>query len=87
MSPQNGHITSQMTITVTDFKANCLSILRDVEQTNQPVELSKQGKVRFRIIPVLEPHKAPWERLRQHGVLSAEPGESVISDGDFEANR
>ena len=76
-----------MTVTVTDFKTHCLRILRDVEQMNRPVEISKQGKVRFRIIPVLDPHKAPWERLRQRGSLSASPGESVFSDHDFEANR
>ena len=76
-----------MTITVTNFKADCLRILRSVEQTNQPIEISKQGKVRFRIIPVHAPDNAPWERLRQRGVLSADPGESVISDGEFESNR
>lgn len=76
-----------MTMSVTEFKANCLKVLREVEQTNQPVEISKQGKVRFRIISVLEPKKAPWERLRHCGVLSAEPGETVLSDADFEAQR
>ncbi|MEI8340117.1 MAG: type II toxin-antitoxin system prevent-host-death family antitoxin [Verrucomicrobiota bacterium] len=76
-----------MTITVTNFKAHCLKILREVEQTNQPVEISKQGKVRFRIIPVLAPNKAPWERLRKSGVLLGAAGASVMQAADFKAAR
>ena len=76
-----------MAIPVTSFKANCLRILREIEQTNQPVEISKQGKVRFRIIPVEAPEKAPWERLQHRGALASSAGESVFSDEDFEANR
>jgi prevent-host-death family protein len=76
-----------MTITVTDFKAHCLRILREVEQTNKPVEISKQGKVRFRLIPVQMPDKAPWMRLRSLGVLHGEPGDSVFHEKDWEAAR
>jgi len=76
-----------MTITITDFKTHCLRILREVEQTSEPVEISKQGKIRFRIVPVSAPNQPPWERLRRHGVLTMDPGESVLSHDDFEACR
>jgi prevent-host-death family protein len=76
-----------MAISITEFKTHCLQILRDVEQTRKPVEISKQGKVRFRVIPVLEPQKAPWERLRGSGTLHATAEESVLSDEDFSANQ
>jgi prevent-host-death family protein len=76
-----------MVISVTDFKSHCLRILREVEETNQPVEVSRQGRVRFRIVPVRKPDEPAWKRLRQSGILKARPGESVLSDADFEANR
>lgn len=76
-----------MTISVTEFKAHCLRILREVEQSNRPVEISKQGKVRFRIVPVREPEKAPWMRLRRHALLVADPGESVFAASDWDAAR
>jgi prevent-host-death family protein len=76
-----------MTISITDFKTHCLQILRDVEKTSKPVEISKQGRVRFRVIPVLEPQKRPWERLRGSGSLRATAEESVLSEKDFTANQ
>jgi len=76
-----------MTITVTEFKARCLKILRDVEVSGKPVDISKQGRVRFRIVPVYEPGVVPWKRLTGTGRLLATPGESVISTKDFVANQ
>ncbi|MBU3666633.1 MAG: type II toxin-antitoxin system Phd/YefM family antitoxin [Chthoniobacterales bacterium] len=76
-----------MVISVTDFKTHCLRVLREVEEKNQPVEVSRQGRVRFRIVPVRKPETPAWKRLRQSGILTARPGESVLSDSDFEANR
>jgi antitoxin (DNA-binding transcriptional repressor) of toxin-antitoxin stability system len=77
----------KMTITVTNFKTHCLKILREVEQSNKPCEISRRGKVRFRIIPVMASEKTPWERLQSHGLLHGEAGESVMKDADFEAAR
>jgi prevent-host-death family protein len=76
-----------MTISVTEFKSHCLRILREVEQSNRPVEISKRGRIRFRIVPVSEPEKAPWMRLRSHGLLAASPGESVFSEADWDSAR
>ena len=76
-----------MVISVTDFKTHCLRVLREVEETNEPVEVSRQGRVRFRIVPVRKPETPAWKRLRHSGLLKARPGESVLSDSDFEANR
>ena len=75
-----------MTISVTNFKTNCLRILRELEHSNEVVEISKQGKVRFRVISVREPEHPPWKRLQQSAFLSSKPGESVLSDEDFHAN-
>jgi prevent-host-death family protein len=76
-----------MVISVTDFKSHCLRILREVEETNRPVEVSRQGRVRFRIVPVRKPEMPAWKRLHQSGVLKARPEESVLSESDFNANQ
>lgn len=76
-----------MVISVTDFKSHCLRILREVEESNRPVEVSRQGCVRFRIVPVRKPEKPAWKRLHQSGVLKARPEESVLAESDFNANR
>ncbi len=74
-----------MTISITEFKTHCLRILRDMEHSQTPLEISKQGKIRFRVIPVNEAKKAPWARLRQSGTLHAKAEESVLMEQDFEA--
>lgn len=76
-----------MVISVTEFKTHCLRVLREVEETNRPVEVSKQGRVRFRIVPVRAPGRPAWKRLHGSGALRAAPGESVLSEKAFEASR
>ena len=49
-----------MTISITEFKHHCLEILREVESGGKPVEISKHGKIRFRVIPVKTPESKPW---------------------------
>lgn len=79
-----------MTISVTEFKAKCLQLLKEVEAGAGPVEITRHGKVVARIVPPgprSVSDKKPWERLRGSGKLLAKPGESFISQSDFEASR
>lgn len=78
-----------MTITVTEFKARCLEILRGVEETGVPVTLIRRNIVVAVIHPAHFEDSAtkPWHRLRGTATLLAAPGESVLSDEDFEALR
>ena len=81
-----------MDISVTEFKHQCLKIIRSVEETGKPVAITRRGKVVARLNPSgpapgtsrLE----PWEQLRMlGGRLLAMPAESVLRDEDFEALR
>jgi prevent-host-death family protein len=81
-----------MDISVTEFKQRCLQIIRRVEQSGQPVTITRRGKVVARLQPPVRGDDRrdlkPWERLRAlGGRLLAEPGESVLKDEDFEALR
>ena len=81
--------TSGMTITVTDFKAHCLELLRRVEEKGEALEITRHGHVVARVIAAARtPARAkPWERLRGSGLLVASAEESVLSDEDFTALR
>ena len=78
-----------MDISVTEFKAHCLDLIRSVEKSGQPVTIKRHGKVVARLTPPLVggAAAAPWERLRHIGKLLASPEESVLQADDFEANR
>jgi prevent-host-death family protein len=83
--------TSQMDISITEFKQRCLEIVRRVEKTGRPVTIRRRGKVVAQLEPSPSAEMAgmkPWEQLRAlGGQLSAKPGESVLRDEDFEALR
>ena len=81
----------KMDISVTEFKARCLDLIRKVEHGGAPVVIRRHGKaVAALAAPPTTPGsgRRPWEHLRaMGGRLLAEPGESVLRDGDFEAMR
>jgi prevent-host-death family protein len=84
--------TSEMDISVTEFRHRCLEIIRRVEKTGKPVTLTRRGKAVARlqapIASLPDARLKPWEQLRAlGGWLLARPGESVISDEEFEALR
>ena len=90
-TPQMAIYTSQMDISITEFKHRCLEIVRRVEKTGRPVTIRRRGKAVAQLEPSPSPLTAgmkPWEQLRAlGGQLKAEPGESVLRDEDFEALR
>jgi antitoxin (DNA-binding transcriptional repressor) of toxin-antitoxin stability system len=79
-----------MTISVTEFKARCLEIIRTLERNGDVVEIERRGRVVARLVPVAGDaarEARPWERLLGTGHLLAEPGESVLRADDLEAAR
>jgi prevent-host-death family protein len=79
-----------MDISVTDFKARCLELIRKVEKSGTPVTIKRRGKTVARLEPARGPQGdlKPWEQLRAlGGEVDAAPGESLLNDKDFEAMR
>jgi prevent-host-death family protein len=78
-----------MTISVTELKARCLEIIRQVERDGKVVEIARRGEVVARLLPAnaAAADAKPWEKLRGTGVLLATAEESVLEDSDFEALR
>lgn len=77
------------TVSVTEFKAHCLDMIRQVEKAGTPVDLVRRGRVVARLVPTASaPQGTPaWLRLRGCGVLTASPEISVLDEGNFEAGR
>jgi len=77
-----------MTITITEFKARCLEILRMVEETGEPVTIVKRNRAVAVVYPSLGVAENTAERrLAGTATLLASPDESVLTDQDFEALR
>jgi antitoxin (DNA-binding transcriptional repressor) of toxin-antitoxin stability system len=79
-----------MDISVTEFKARCLDLIRKVEKSGKAVTIRRRGKAVARLEPA-QPgpeEQKPWEQLRAlGGSLRAAPEESVFEDQEFEAQR
>ena len=81
---------AKMDISVSDFKARCLDLIRRVERSGEPLTIKRRGKTVARLEPArsLDQGLKPWEQLRLlGGEVRAAPGESVIKDEDFESLR
>lgn len=79
-----------MAISVTDLKHRLLQIIRQVESSAEPIDVTRRGKLVARIIPpplVAAQGARPWERQRGSGRLLAAAEESVLADSDFDALR
>ena len=78
-----------MTISVSELKARCLEVIREVEREGHVVEVVRRGKVVARILPASADaaKDKPWTRFRGSVKLLASPEESVVTDDDFEAAR
>ncbi len=79
-----------MDISVSRFRAQCLRLIRSVEQRKQPVDIKRRGKLVARLMPPRDEEQegtCAWERLRGSGTLAGPAGQSVLHDNDFEANR
>lgn len=79
---------ANIAISVTEFKAHCLDLIRQVEEGGGSLELTRQGRVVARVVPPAAPaaqESPPWLRLRGHGILRAHAEESVLDAATFDA--
>lgn len=53
-----------------EFKAKCLALLDDVQQTKQEIIVTKRGKPVARLVPIEEDKKPPlFGRMKGTGVI------------------
>jgi prevent-host-death family protein len=79
-----------MDISVTQFRAHCLELIRQVQNGGEVVEITRHGKPVARLTPPADGRSErgkPWQKLRGSGALTVEPEESVLDAGSFDALR
>lgn len=79
---------ANIAVSVTEFKAHCLDLIRQVEEGGGSLELTRQGRIVARVVPPAAPAAQalpPWLRLRGHGTLRANAEESVLNAAAFDA--
>ncbi len=79
-----------MDISVTEFKAQCLELIRKVEERGETITIRRRGRVVARLEPANggSSDGEPWERLRAlGGSASLAAKDPVWNEKDFEALR
>jgi prevent-host-death family protein len=71
------------TIAVTEFKAKCLHLLDEVQQTGEEILVLKRGKPVARV--VAERAGKPWLALRGSGAYTADPFTPAIGENHIQA--
>ena len=72
-----------MTITATEFKAKCLSLIDEVQEKGGELIISKHGRPVARLVPVGT--EKPWLALRGKGRFTGDPFAPVLDEKDIEA--
>jgi prevent-host-death family protein len=78
---QAGHIM----ITATEFKAKCLSLIDEVQETGGELVISKRGRPVARLVPAGE--DKPWLALRGKGGFTGDAFAPAVDEKDIESLR
>ena len=74
-----------MTITATEFKAKCLSLIDEVQEKGSELIISKHGRPVARLVPAGT--EKPWLVLRGKARFAGDPFAPVVDEKDVEALR
>ena len=73
---------NKMDISIAELEHNCHAVVRKVEQTGEPVAITRRGRVVARLEPALPAGSSvrgkPWERLRGRAKWLAAASETLI---------
>ena len=73
------------TISATEFKAKCLSLLDEVHDTGQPLTITKHGKAVATLVCDGESDEKPWLKLRGKGRWEGDPFAPVVDESEITA--
>lgn len=73
-----------MTITASEFKAKCLSLMEHVRKTGESISITKRGEEVARLDPPT-PKQKPWEALRGSVRVLGDIVSPILRDEDFDA--
>lgn len=73
-------------VSATEFKAKCLSLIDRVRERGEAVTITKHGRVVARLVAAGDEDDRPWLRLRALGPVEwhGDPFAPVVSEGEIE---
>ncbi len=77
------------TITATEFKTHCLSLMERVRRTGKPLLITKRGRVVAQLAPAPEPkaQEQPWRALRGSVLHMGDVLSPVVREDEIQALR
>ncbi len=77
------------TITATEFKTHCLSLMERVRRTGKPLLITKRGRVVAQLAPPPEPktQDQPWRALRGSVIRMGDVLSPVVREDEIQALR
>ncbi len=75
--------TGHMEINASHFKARCLRLIDEVDQTGEEIVILKRGRPVARVVPIRD--EKPWLGLQGSGRFVGDPFEPVIKRSEIEA--
>ena len=79
-----GDASEARTISVGKFKAKCLSLMDEVEETGVPIVVTKRGRPVSRLVPVEPARGTISGLLPEFSGLWDDPSETVIDPADMD---
>lgn len=73
-----------MKVTATEFKAKCLGLLDRVNQTDEPILITKRGTVVAQLVPPPPATKKPWLALRGSGKITGDIVSPAFTETEIE---
>ncbi len=74
-----------MKITATEFKAKSLALIDRVNESGEPIIITKRGRVVARLVADGVAEAKPWLRLRGKARWTGDPLKPAISESEVEA--
>jgi prevent-host-death family protein len=74
-----------MKITATEFKAKSLALIDQVNESGEPIFITKRGRVVARLVADGNAEAKPWLRLRGTARWMEDPLKPAISESEVES--
>lgn len=73
------------TVSASEFKAKCLSLIDRVRERGEPITITKRGRVVARLVPAGDEDDRPWLRVRGTARWLGDPFAPVVDESEIEA--
>ena len=80
-----GHVTGQMKMTATEFKAKCLAAIDQVRERGEPVVITKRGRVVASLVPAGDEDDRPWLRVRGAARWTGDSIKPAVEETEIDA--